>query len=665
MRYINKSISRGRDPGRCHVQRGRWAATVATFALAGGLLLAPAAFAAQSAVQMILPAGAGTNPQAGMDSVSCVSAGNCTAVGGYTDSSGNEQGVLSTETSGTWGGGVEAPLPTNAGSNPQVFLTSVSCTSAGNCTAVGGYLDSSGGLQGLLLTETSGTWARGVEASLPSNATLPFPTVTLNQVSCTSAGDCTAVGVYSIPPTDGGGSAVLEGLLLTETSGTWARGVEAPVPANAGTGAIVQSVSCVSAGNCIAGGEYADSSGNQQGLLVQDISGTWSADGAAPLPANAGSNPEVNLNSVSCVSSNVDCGAVGTYFDNAGFAHGVLLTGFRKVTSPVGRTGGHGPVCGGLREEPCASEVWSGVEATAPEDASSPDVQLFSVSCASPGDCSAAGQYLDSAGIEQGLLLTETSGTWAQGVQATPPANANANPDGFLTTVSCASAGNCTAVGSYRDSSDRLQGLLLTETSGTWTQGVEAALPANAGSSPQVILNAVSCATADNCVAVAGYTDSSGRGQGLLLTEAGSAPPIRGPIPTPGPPIGPPILEQIKANEVIESQPTASPVGLLIQRHGTPRRVELELKTPTGIKQVTREVPTFITVGKIPLGPHYQGRNAIHYKLLINGHPLAPGSYIVTLRSLNAKKQVLELSQPVALTIDRHGQAHFGKHVLV
>lgn len=103
MRYINKSISRGRDPGRCPVQSGRWAATVATFALAAGLLLAPAAFAAQSAVETILPADAESNPQANMDSVSCPSAGNCTAVGGYTDSSGNEQGVLSTETSGTWG----------------------------------------------------------------------------------------------------------------------------------------------------------------------------------------------------------------------------------------------------------------------------------------------------------------------------------------------------------------------------------------------------------------------------------------------------------------------------------------------------------------------------------------------------------------------------------
>ena len=114
-----------------------------------------------------------------------------------------------------------------------------------------------------------------------------------------------------------------------------------------------------------------------------------------------------------------------------------------------------------------------------------------------------------------------------------------------------------------------------------------------------------------------------------------------------------------------ETQPVASDVGLLIQRRGKPRRVKAEVPTPTGTKRVSLEVPTFIKVGKIPLGHHHKGHNTIRFKLLVNGHQLAPGSYIVTLRSLNAKKQVLDLSQPVTLTVDRHGHAHFGKHVLV
>src|SRR5438270_12222808 len=70
----------------------------------------------------------------------------------------------------SWAPGVEVGLPANAGSTPGVFLNSVSCPLAGDCSAVGGYTDSAGHRQGLLLTETGGTWTRGVEATLPVNA---------------------------------------------------------------------------------------------------------------------------------------------------------------------------------------------------------------------------------------------------------------------------------------------------------------------------------------------------------------------------------------------------------------------------------------------------------------------------------------------------------------
>jgi hypothetical protein len=85
--------------------------------------------------------------------VSCASAGNCTAVGSYDDSSGHQQGLLWTETSGTWAAGVEASLPANANTTPAGLssVSSVSCASAGTCTAVGEYIDSSGHEQGLLL----------------------------------------------------------------------------------------------------------------------------------------------------------------------------------------------------------------------------------------------------------------------------------------------------------------------------------------------------------------------------------------------------------------------------------------------------------------------------------------------------------------------------------
>ena len=62
--------------------------------------------------------------------------------------------------------------------------------------------------------------------------------------------------------------------------------------------------------------------------------------------------------------------------------------------------------------------------------------------------------------------MTETSGTWATGVEASQPANAGTTHDASVGSVSCASAGNCTAVGYYRPSKG-ITGLLLTETSGS------------------------------------------------------------------------------------------------------------------------------------------------------------------------------------------------------
>ena len=478
-----------------------------------GVLLALAmpssqAFAAAWArgVEVTLPAGAATSPQSpqvSLSSVSCASAGNCTAVGSYLDSSINFQGLLLTETSGAWAQGVQVTLPAGAGTNPFVSLSSVSCASAGNCTAVGYYGDSSGNYQGLLLTETSGAWVQGVQAALPAGAaTNPF--VSLNSVSCASAGNCTTVGQYR----DSSGN--YRGLLLTETSGAWAQGVQATLPAAATNPAVnLNSVSCASAGNCAAVGSYSDSSGNGQGLLLTETAGAWATGVEATLPAGTATNPRVGLFTVFCNSAG-NCAAVGFYSDSSGNGQGLLLT--------------------------ATSGTWAqGVQATLPANAgSNPFVDLDGLSCPSAGNCTATGEYQDSSGNEQGLLLSETAGAWAQGVEAALPAGAESNPSMILDNVWCASAGNCTAVGYYTDSSGNSQGLLLSETAGAWARGVQATLPANAGSNQFVNLGyrGLSCASADSCAAVGSYTDSSGNTQGVVF---GLAPAPSALISSPAP----------------------------------------------------------------------------------------------------------------------------------
>jgi hypothetical protein len=447
------------------------------------------------------PNAAATDQKVAIDSVSCASAGNCSAVGTYLDSAGNTEGLLLTETAGAWGAGVEAGLPANAASTHQfVRLNSVSCASAANCTAVGGYVDSSSNSEGLVVTQTAGTWAVGQEVTAPANAATN-PGVGLASISCPSAGNCGAVGSYTA---NSGNNT--EALLLTENAGSWSAGVEAVLPADAATfnqNADLASISCASAGNCGAVGGYLFMSGPDswasQGLMVSETGGTWATGVEPSLPANASTpNPGAGLSSISCASAG-NCTTVGGYFNGSG-AQGLLLT----ETASAWSTGVEAPL-----------------PANAPTSEPGPLTNLNSVSCASAGNCAAVGTYYDDSAnrIREGVMLTQTAGNWATGVEAALPADADSS--GFqvvsLTSVSCPSAGTCSAVGGYNTSSGLSADLLLTQTAGSWATGIEASLPSNASSARGI--DSVSCPTATDCSAVGSYELNflHGGTQGLLL----------------------------------------------------------------------------------------------------------------------------------------------------
>jgi PASTA domain len=290
-----------------------------------GLLLTETAGNWSAGVEAALPADASPNRHVQWGSVVCASAGNCTAVGEY-DSVGGFHGLLLTETAGSWAPAVE-PVPPEA--DASTWLQSVSCPSAGNCTAVGGYYAGSGG-GALLLTETAGSWAPGVEAGLPAGAATSGQNAVLDSVSCSSAGNCTAVGLYDdelVPTGRDQAEERAKGLLLTETAGSWAPGLEAALPANAdGQDALAYrslgQVSCASAGNCSAVGYYYDSSRITHGLLLTETAGSWAPGIEAALPATT--DRVEGLSSVSCTSAG-NCTAVGGYYGSSG-GGGVLLT---------------------------------------------------------------------------------------------------------------------------------------------------------------------------------------------------------------------------------------------------------------------------------------------------------------------------------------------------
>jgi hypothetical protein len=85
-------------------------------------------------------------------------------------------------------------------------------------------------------------------------------------VSCGAAGNCSAGGQY----TDGSGH--FQVFVVSETNGTWHNAEQVPGTAalNKDGDASVSSVSCTAAGNCSAGGYYADGSFHFQAFVVSE-----------------------------------------------------------------------------------------------------------------------------------------------------------------------------------------------------------------------------------------------------------------------------------------------------------------------------------------------------------------------------------------------------------
>src|ERR1022692_666247 len=171
-----------------------------------------------------------------------------------------------------WGRAIEVPrLGTlNAGGNAQV--NSVSCGSAGNCAAGGFYTDRAGHSQAFVASQRNGRW--GTAITVPGTAALNAGgDAQVRSVSCASAGNCVAGGDY----TDGAGHS--QAFVASERNGRWGTAIEVPGTAalNKGGFASVFSVSCASAGNCAAGGLYFGRSvpGSSQAFVASQRNGRW------------------------------------------------------------------------------------------------------------------------------------------------------------------------------------------------------------------------------------------------------------------------------------------------------------------------------------------------------------------------------------------------------
>ena len=363
----------------------------------------------------------------------------------------------------------------------NVNVTSVSCGSAGDCGAGGSFLAS----------EAHGRW--GTAIGVPGIVALGGSAAEVESVSCASAGDCGAGGYYR------DSSRRLQAFVVSEVNGRWGDAIEVPGTAALNKGGLAQvlSVSCASAGDCAAGGSYADSPEHFQAFVVSEVHGRWGT--AVKVPGTAALNKSgwAQVASVSCAAAG-DCAAGGVYRDRS----------FHEQAFVVSEVNGR---WGTAVEVPGTVALNKGGQA-----------RVVSVSCGSVARCGAGGYYTDGSGGLQAFVVSEVNGRWATAIEV--PGTAALNRGGYAQalSVSCASAGDCAAGGTYADGSFHGQAFVVSEVNGRWRTALElpgtAALNRGRGNANAGVAS-LSCRLPASCGALGWYTGRSGFLQVFVASE--------------------------------------------------------------------------------------------------------------------------------------------------
>ena len=416
--------------------------------------------------------------------------------------SGSTEAFVVDEVGGSWGKAQEVPglAALKAGNNAVV--SSVSCASAGNCAAVGTYTVAGDVtiFEAFVVDEVGGSWGKAQE--VPGSATLLGGPVRVSDVSCASAGNC-AVGVGAFVVDEVGGSWGAP----QEVPGFAALNVGAPVWDDGAAG--VSSVSCASAGNCSAGGIT--------GMLRATSRRSWWTRSAV-----RGARHGRCRASPCSTPAGAACWASGL----------VRCRARRRATAPPGglpgcfrqRRGVRGGQ--GRRFVGAAREV-PGFAVLNARGGRQLSTGVSSVSCASAGNCSAGGNYWDASDRQQAFVVDKAGGSWgaAREVPGFAVLNVGArNALPAVSSVSCASAGNCSAGGDYEDASDRQQAFVVDKAGGSWGKAQE--VPGSAASSTEGLgsaatgVSSVSCASADHCVAGGTYETHFSFSQAFVVGQA-------------------------------------------------------------------------------------------------------------------------------------------------
>jgi hypothetical protein len=474
-----------------------------------------------------------------LDSVACVST-SCTAVGGYTKTPGDRVPLTERWNGSKWSIASVSGLP-------GATLTAVSCASISACEATGNYTNPSTGLE----TPVAAGWngSRWASQTVPNPA--PMSGSDLVAISCTKDDACTAVGGYALESGHSmlaevwNGSkwsrqamsspdqASLSGVSCVSPMSCVAVGYNSNTPASEvwngshwtlvlisePVEGVLSGVACRSATTCVAVGYY----GKTERLTVSE---TW--NGKTWSVRSKGSRPGSLLAGVSCVST-ADCRAVGVLDKNLTLAQSWNGVTWSTEATPTPSGAAHSylaavsctsaPVCaantgrqavgysylGTTSTRVVLAEGWNGTKwVTEPteEPSGATSSALSGVSCSSATSCTAVGQYTTPTDVVRTLAEVWNGSKWT--VQATP------NPPGatysILSGVSCASAQQCVAVGYYMEPHSSDVALAEARDASSWS--VESVPPSPDPNAQAYWLTSVSCTSSEVCMGVGAYYSS-------------------------------------------------------------------------------------------------------------------------------------------------------------
>ena len=326
--------------------------------------------------------------------MTCVAASDCWAVGAYSTSKNVQQVLIEHNTGAGWT--IVGSPDTSPTQDNELF--GVTCISASDCWAVGDYLTSGGTLQPLVAQYSGAGWSlvRSPDASTS-------PSDYLSAVTCVSAVDCWATGVFT---TSGNTSQTL----IEQYTGTGWNLVRSPDTSTT-LNNYLSGVSCVSASDCWAVGNASTTGNANSQALAEQYRGTGWNIVASPIVSGTQDN---YLDEVTCIST-VDCWAVG----------------FSDSTQDYDQT----------LVEQYTGTGWS--VASTPDTSATQDNFLTAVTCVTAADCWTVGEYLNSGGSDQTLVEQYTGTGW--GIVGSSDTSPTAND--VLQSVACVSASNCWTAG--------------------------------------------------------------------------------------------------------------------------------------------------------------------------------------------------------------------------